>query len=70
MPTSARNRLTGEVRDVETDGVAAEVTVETGSGETVTAVITRGSVDRLALSPGDRVQAVVKATDVMVATGD
>jgi molybdate transport system regulatory protein len=35
-------------------------------GQTVAAVITSGSVDRLGLSEGDSVDAVIKATDVMI----
>lgn len=66
MALSARNRLTGEVTAIETSGPTAEVTVETDGGETVAAVITSDSVDRLDLSEGDTVDAVIKATDVMV----
>lgn len=66
MALSARNRLTGEVTDVETSGPTAEVTVETEGEETVAAVITSGSVDRLDLSEDDTVDAVIKATDVMI----
>lgn len=64
---SARNELRGEVTNVETDGVAAEVSIDVGGGETVTAVITRRSVENLDVDVGDEVAAVVKATDVLVA---
>ncbi|WP_327052352.1 TOBE domain-containing protein [Halomicrococcus gelatinilyticus] len=63
---SARNELGGEVTNVETDGVAAEVSIDVGDGETVTAVVTRRSVENLDVEVGDQVSAVVKATDVMV----
>lgn len=66
MALSARNRLTGEVTNVETDGLMAEVTVEVAESETVTAVITSNSTERLGLSEGDTVSAVVKATEVMI----
>jgi molybdate transport system regulatory protein len=66
MALSARNRLTGEVTDVDTSGPTAEVTVETEGGKTVAAVITSDSVDRLGLSEGETVDAVIKATDVMI----
>lgn len=81
MTLSARNRLSGEVRNVETDGLTAEVTVEVGDsanpsdslaagdGETVTAVITRSSAESLDLSEGDSVDAVIKATAVMIDDG-
>ncbi|WP_101296359.1 TOBE domain-containing protein [Halegenticoccus soli] len=66
MPLSARNRLAGTVRSIDADGPLAEVVVETEGGETVAAVITRDSVDRLGIDEGDGVNAVVKATDVMI----
>jgi molybdopterin-binding protein len=44
----------------------AEVVVETGDGQTVTAIITSGSVERLGIAEGDEVNAVVKATEVMI----
>jgi molybdate transport system regulatory protein len=66
MALSARNRLTGEVTSIETSGPTAEVTVETEGGETAAAIITTDSVDRLGLSEGETVDAVIKATDVMV----
>lgn len=66
MALSARNHLTGTVKSVETDGVMAEVVVELGDGQEVTSTITRGSADRLELSEGDQVAAVVKASEVMI----
>ena len=63
---SARNELRGAVADVETDGVTAEVAIDVGDGETITAVITRRSVETLDVDVGDEVAAVVKATDVLV----
>ncbi len=40
--------------------------METEGGETVAAVITRDSVERLGIDEDDEVSAVVKATDVMI----
>ncbi len=54
------------MRSIDADGPLAEVVVETEGGETVAAVITRDSVDRLGIDEGDGVNAVVKATDVMI----
>ena len=68
MSLSARNRLNGTVRRVETDGLMAEVEIELDGGQVVTAVITAGSVDRLGIEEGREVDAVVKATEVMVET--
>ncbi|WP_049936830.1 TOBE domain-containing protein [Haloplanus natans] len=66
MSLSARNRLAGTVRNVDTDGLMAEVEIELDGGQTVTAVITAGSVDRLGIEVGTDVNAVFKATEVMV----
>jgi molybdopterin-binding protein len=66
MSLSARNRLSGTVQRVETSGLMAEVVVELDGGETVTAIITSGSAERLGLDPGSEVDAVVKATEVMI----
>ncbi len=66
MGLSARNRLEGTVRSIQTEGIVAEVAIETEGGQTVTAVITSDSVDRLGIAEGDEVNAVVKATEVMV----
>lgn len=66
MPLSARNHLTGTVHSVETSGVMAEVEIELGDGQIVAATITSQSADRLELSEGDEVNAVIKATEVMV----
>jgi molybdate transport system regulatory protein len=68
MSLSARNRLTGTIQSIETDGLVAEVVVETDGGQSITAVITENSVERLGLEPGDTVDAVVKATEVMIST--
>ena len=63
---SARNRLSGEVRSVETEGLMGRVEIAVEGGQTVTAIITSESVDGLDLAVGDSVEAVVKATGVMV----
>ncbi|WP_435066478.1 TOBE domain-containing protein [Haloplanus sp. C73] len=70
MSLSARNRLSGTVQSVDTDGLMAEVAIELDAGQVVTAVITAGSVDRLGVEEGKELNAVVKATEVMVETED
>jgi molybdate transport system regulatory protein len=68
MTLSARNRIAGTVTSVRTDGLMAEVVVETGDGQEVTAIITEASVERLGIGVGENVSAVVKATEVMIET--
>lgn len=67
MRLSARNQLDGTVRDVKLGNVMAEVIIDLGDGREIVSVITRGSAQALALKEGDRVKAVIKSTEVMVA---
>jgi molybdopterin-binding protein len=48
--------------------INTEITVEIGNGVDVVAVITSESVERLNLGVGKRAYAVVKASDVLIAT--
>jgi len=66
---SARNRLAGAVRKVEADGVVALVEIEAGP-DLLDEEITRDAVEELALAPGIRVVATIKATSVMVSRED
>jgi molybdate transport system regulatory protein len=67
LKISARNRWKGKVISVEKDGVTAKVKVEIKVPATVTALISREAVDDLNIEVGDEVEAVVKATEVMIA---
>ncbi|MBI5546031.1 MAG: TOBE domain-containing protein [Deltaproteobacteria bacterium] len=67
MNLSARNQLKGTVKSVKKGDLMAEVVVEIG-GQELVSVITASSADRLGLKVGDRVAAVIKATEVMLAT--
>lgn len=66
MELSARNCLAGTVKSVKLGEVMAEVMVQVDGNEIV-AAITRSSAERLNLSAGDQVSAVIKATEVMIA---
>lgn len=63
--TSARNRLAGVVTNIEKDRVAATVEVHAGPFRLVS-LMTAEAVDDLALTLGDEVVCVVKATNVIV----
>jgi len=65
---NARNQFRGKVREVIEGPVVSEVDVETPSGLIVTSVITTRSVKELGLAPGRDVIALVKATEVSLAT--
>jgi molybdopterin-binding protein len=62
---SARNQFKGTVKEVKLGNIMADVVVSAGGVEIV-AAITRVSVERLGLKPGDTVTAIVKSTDVMI----
>jgi molybdopterin-binding protein len=68
MKLSARNQLGGTIKRVVRGAVNAEVTLEIGNGVDVVAVITSESVERLSLEVGKRAYAIVKASDVLIAT--
>ena len=65
MALSARNRLSGVVKSIDTSGPMAEVVIDV-DGTEVTSTITSRSVERLGLEEGAEATAVVKASDVMV----
>lgn len=64
---SARNRLPGKVISVEKDAITAKVKVEVTVPATVTALISTEAVEDLKIRKGDKVEAIVKATEVMIA---
>jgi molybdopterin-binding protein len=68
MEISARNQLKGTVRSVKLGTIMSEVAVDIG-GQEIVAAITRGSTERLGLQEGAEVTVIVKATEVMIATG-
>jgi molybdopterin-binding protein len=64
---SARNQLTGTVVEVRKGQTTSHVKIDIGSGVVVTSSITNEAVDDLSIAEGDKVIAVIKASDVMVA---
>ena len=65
MPLSARNHLKGEITDVLLGTVTALITVKVGN-DIIESVITKRSAEELKLKKGDKVTAVIKATEVMI----
>ncbi|HVN88368.1 MAG TPA: TOBE domain-containing protein [Candidatus Binataceae bacterium] len=65
MSLSARNHLKGEITDVLLGTVTALITVKVGDN-IVESVITRRSAEEMGLKKGDKVLAVIKATEVMI----
>jgi molybdopterin-binding protein len=65
MELSARNQLRGTVKRVTLGNVMAEVVVDV-DGQEIASAITRASAERLGLTEGDAVVAIVKATEVLL----
>jgi len=67
MKISARNVLKGKVKSLTQSAVNSEVIVELPGGQEIVSVITKASAERLGLSQGKEVYAVIKASSVMLA---
>ncbi len=70
MKLSARNILSGTVVEVTRGAVIAKVRVDVGDGNVITSTITLDSADDLGLEPGKHVHAIIKASEVILATDD
>lgn len=69
MKLSARNQLKGTVASIRRGEAIANVAVDV-AGQRLVASITVEAVDELGLAEGTEVTVVIKASDVMIATGD
>jgi molybdopterin-binding protein len=68
MALSARNQLKGEITEVILGTVTALITLKVGDN-IVESVITKRSAEEMGLKKGDKVTAVIKATEVMIQKG-
>ncbi|MEV0173721.1 TOBE domain-containing protein [Streptomyces sp. NPDC050803] len=68
MSLSIRNQLPGTVTAITRGEVMATVRIQLTDGRPLTAAITRDAVDDLALATGSAVHALVKSTEVSLAT--
>ena len=60
---SGRNQLPGEIIEIKKGDVVCEVVLQVGEHQ-VSGVITTTSVENMRLKVGDRVTALIKATEV------
>ncbi len=67
MKLSARNQLTGTVKSVHEGAAIANVVLDV-AGQRLVASITVEAVQELGISAGSQVIAIIKASDVIVAT--
>jgi molybdopterin-binding protein len=70
MKISGRNFIPGKIVDVKEGATTAHVRVEIAGGTILTASITNEAVEDLGLKTGEKVHALIKASDVMIAIGD
>ena len=64
---SARNKLSGTVKEIKTGAVNSEVIMNIGHNDEIISVITNDAVVDLKLKNGDNTVAIIKASEVMVA---
>ncbi len=69
MQLSARNQLAGTVTSVHKGEAIANVVLDV-AGQRLVASITVEATHELGLGPGKPVTAIIKASDVIVATAD
>lgn len=69
MSLSIRNQIAGTVASVTAGEAMATVKVRLDGGRMITAAITLESVNELGLARGTAVRALVKSTEVALATG-
>ncbi len=70
MKTSARNQFAGPVLSVKDGVVDTEVCMALAPGLMLTAIVTRESAENLGLTSGCDVLAFVKASSILLLTGD
>lgn len=68
MKTSARNQFAGTIRSVEAGPATTQATVAIAGGVEITAALTTASATRLRLAVGQEAIALVKASEVVLAT--
>ena len=66
MDISARNQLKGKVTGVELGSVMANIKIEISEPDVITAVITKESAEKLGLTEGADVCALIKSTEVII----
>lgn len=67
MKISARNKLSGTVSEIHKGEAIANVALDVAGQRLVASIIVE-AVDELGLQPGTQIFAVIKASDVMIAT--
>lgn len=66
MQLSSRNQFAGKIKEINEGAVNSVVKIELPKGQVITSTITCEAVKELGLEVGNDVNAIVKATEVMV----
>ncbi|MGH9877200.1 MAG: TOBE domain-containing protein, partial [Nitrososphaerales archaeon] len=67
LKISARNKIVGKVTKIKKDSVVAHVEIKCSSPVSIVSLITSDAANDLELKVGDKVTAIVKATEVLIA---
>ncbi|WP_044117939.1 TOBE domain-containing protein [Alkaliflexus imshenetskii] len=68
MKLSARNQLKGKVVKVEEGLINSKVVLDLGSGNVISAIISKDAIADLELEVGKTAIAVIKSTEVIIGT--
>lgn len=63
---SARNKLHGIIDSINKSEINSEIIINIGNGDKIACVVTSGSLQGLNLSIGQEVNALIKASDIMI----
>lgn len=69
MALSARNQFPGKILSIKVGAVMAEVVIDIG-GHQIVSLISASSAKRLKLKKGGAATAIIKATEVILSTGE
>ncbi|CAO5236590.1 TOBE domain-containing protein [Frankia sp. AgKG'84/4] len=69
MVLSIRNRFAGTVSEIVGGAVMGTVAISIPGGQTLTATVTMDAIKDLGVNIGDTVEALIKSTDISLATG-
>lgn len=68
MKLSARNQLKGKVIKVDEGLITGKVVIDLGNDNIISAIISKDAIEELNLKPGDNAFAIIKSTEVIIAT--
>lgn len=66
LKISARNKLCGEIETINQGETNSEVVINIGNEDKVVAIITTSSIKSMKLKVGSKVDAIIKASDIMI----